>query len=104
MILNELKEVKKEIYFLNSRLNKLIESHKISHLEISDKEILKLPKHLQVTLLALNQINGKGTATQVSLITKKPRATESSYLNQLERMGLVISERVNRNKYFFLKK
>lgn len=53
--------------------------------------ILELPKHLQVTILALLKL-GSSTATAVSAVTGKARALESSYLNQLVTLKLVCKE------------
>lgn len=44
--------------------------------------VLELPKHLQVTILALIRV-GSCTASEMAQITGKARAVESSYLNQL---------------------
>jgi hypothetical protein len=51
----------------------------------------ELPKHLQVTILALLKL-GFSTATAVSAVTGKSRALESSYLNQLVTLKLVCKE------------
>jgi hypothetical protein len=45
-------------------------------------EILELPKHLQETLIALTRL-GTASAQDVTNITKKCRAIESSHLNTL---------------------
>jgi hypothetical protein len=51
----------------------------------------EVPKHLQVTILALLKL-GSSTATAVSAVTGKARALESSYLNQLVTLKLVCKE------------
>jgi hypothetical protein len=53
--------------------------------------VLELPKHLQVTILALLKL-GPSSATAVSVVTGKARALESSYLNQLVTLKLVRKE------------
>jgi hypothetical protein len=53
--------------------------------------ILDLPKHLQVTFLALIKL-GPSSALDVSVVTGKARALESSYLNQLVTLKLVCKE------------
>ena len=45
--------------------------------------VLELPKHLQVTLLALIHRAQPCTASEMANLTGKARAVESSYLNQL---------------------
>jgi len=96
--------MRNEINYLKLDINKLIKLHKLPHVDISNKEILTLSKPLQETFFALNKLNGEGTATQVSHITKKRRATESRLLNELDTIGLVFSDRIGHKKYFFLKK
>jgi hypothetical protein len=53
--------------------------------------VLELPKHLQVTILALIKL-GPSSALDVSVVTGKARALESSYLNQLVTLKLVCKE------------
>ena len=43
---------------------------------------------------------GYATASEVAKVTKRARAVESSYLCQLERMGILNVERVGRIKRF----
>jgi hypothetical protein len=54
--------------------------------------VLELPKHLQVSILALLKL-GSSSALDVSVVTGKARALESSYLNQLVTLKLVCKER-----------
>ena len=58
-----------------------------------------LPDHLEKTKRAII-ILGYATASDVAKITKRARAVESNYLCQLERMGIIIVERVGRIKWF----
>jgi hypothetical protein len=58
-----------------------------------------LPDHLEKTKRALIML-GHATASDVAKVTKRVRAVESSYLCQLERMGLITVERVGRVKWF----
>jgi hypothetical protein len=58
-----------------------------------------LPDHLEKTKRAII-ILGYATASDVARITKRARAVESNYLCQLERMGIIIVERVGRIKWF----
>ena len=53
--------------------------------------VLELPKHLQVSILALLKL-GPSSATDVAVVTGKARALESSYLNQLVTLKLVCKE------------
>ena len=58
-----------------------------------------LPDHLEKTKRAVETL-GQGTASYVAKITKRARAVESGYLCQLERIGLLTSERVGGKKWF----
>ena len=67
----------------------------VSLASVSSKQfyrILDLPKHLQVTFLALIKL-GPSSALDVSVVTGKARALESSYLNQLVTLKLVCKGR-----------
>jgi hypothetical protein len=55
-------------------------------------QVLKFPKHLQVSLTSLLKL-GLATADQVAAATGKVRAVESAYLNQLATMRIVHKER-----------
>jgi len=61
-----------------------------------------LPSHLLRTYFALETLK-EASASQVSEITKRARAVESSYLNQLVRMGIIDSEKRGSFKVFMLK-
>jgi len=58
-----------------------------------------LPDHLEKTKRAIIML-GYATASEVAKVTKRARAVESSYLCQLERMGILNVERVGRIKRF----
>ena len=65
----------------------------------NSKSLFGLPDHLRKTALGLMKI-GQGTANDVSKHTRRARAVESDYLNQLERQGFVTSFRKSREKFF----
>lgn len=71
-----------------------------------DKEklikLMELPNHLRETMLAVIAL-GEATATDVSEQTGKSRATQSSYLNQLERMSCLKRRHARRKVYFSVK-
>lgn len=52
-----------------------------------------LPDHLRASYFALKKLGGNGTASQVANITKRARAVESSYLNQLTLMHFLSKKR-----------
>jgi DNA-binding transcriptional ArsR family regulator len=61
--------------------------------------LLSLPEHLRTTVKVLFE-KGSATAEDISKITRKERAVESGYLNQLVRMGYVNKYRRGRKVYF----
>lgn len=61
--------------------------------------ILALPDHLRKTYLVM-QVHPYSTADDVARETKRARAVESAYLNQLALMGLVQKERQGRKAFF----
>ncbi|MDH5450941.1 MAG: transcriptional regulator [Candidatus Bathyarchaeota archaeon] len=65
--------------------------------------LLSLPDHLRKTAVTLCKI-GQATADEVSGQTKRARAVESGYLNQLVLMGYVKKERRGRKAYFYVEK
>lgn len=58
-----------------------------------------LPDHLEKTKRAIILL-GYANASEVAKVTKRARAVESSYLCQLERIGIITVERVGRIKQF----
>jgi DNA-binding transcriptional ArsR family regulator len=61
--------------------------------------LLSLPDHLRTTATTLFEIE-PATAEEISVVTKKERAVESNYLNQLVRMNHVEKYRNGRKVYF----
>ena len=64
-------------------------------------DFARLPNHLRKTLQCL-QSKGEATAIQVAEMTRKERAVESDYLNQLYVMGLVGKKRKKRSMVFYV--
>lgn len=70
-------------------------------MSISDVEtLLAMPDHLRRTLETVLTF-GAVTAGDAAQRTGRARAVESSYLNQLSRMGLLEKARKGRNAYFY---
>ncbi len=65
--------------------------------------LLSLPDHLRKTAVTLCKL-GQATADEVAEQTKRARAVESGYLNQLVLMGYVKKERKGRKAYFYVEK
>ncbi len=64
--------------------------------------LLLLPDHLRKTMIALTEL-GQATASQLAEKTGRVRNLESSYLNQLERIGLVERFKEEKHLYFTAK-
>ncbi len=65
--------------------------------------LLSLPDHLRKTAVTICKL-GRATAEEVAEQTKRARAVESGYLNQLVLMGYLRKERKGRKAYFFVEK
>lgn len=61
--------------------------------------LLGLPDHLRKTLIVA-EIRGQVTAEDVAVETKRARAVESSYLNQLTLMGFLHKSKRDRHTLF----
>lgn len=61
--------------------------------------LLSLPDHLRKTATVASSL-GKATADEIAKATKRARAVESGYLNQLVRMGYLKKERSGRRVLF----
>jgi hypothetical protein len=66
---------------------------------IPESELLSLPDNLRKTYL-IAASEGECNATQASILTGRSRAIESSYLNQLVRMGWLAKYRNSRTLCF----
>jgi hypothetical protein len=69
--------------------------------EIPDSELFALPDHIRKTYMVAAS-KGECDATEVSTLTGRSRAVESSYLNQLARMGWLMKRKDSRVKRFRL--
>jgi hypothetical protein len=63
--------------------------------------LLSLPDHLRKTAVTVCKL-GNATAEEVAEQTRRARAVESGYLNQLVLMGYLKKERKGRKAYFFV--
>jgi len=61
-------------------------------IHIPESRLFSLPDHLRKTYLIVAS-KGECSATEVSNLTGRSRAMESSYLNQLTRMGWITKRR-----------
>ena len=65
--------------------------------------LLSMPDHLRKTAMTICRC-ARATAQEISEQTKRARAVESAYLNQLVIMGYLKKERKGRKAYFFIDK
>jgi hypothetical protein len=100
------KQVIKLIRSLDRKLDrvlKAVEPPKPSQTKsgLTDTEILRLQPRLQPTASALREVR-RGTAEDISQITRRGRAIESLYLNELVQIGMATKEREGRITCFSL--
>lgn len=105
-----LQKIKESLDRLNEKMEVIIELQKHSskvNLEIPDvldvMTLLSLPDHLRKTAITLCKLE-QATAEEVAEQTRRARAVESSYLNQLVLMGYLKKERRGRKAYFYVDK
>ncbi|MEM1588898.1 MAG: transcriptional regulator [Candidatus Bathyarchaeia archaeon] len=65
--------------------------------------LLSMPDHLRKTAMTICRL-GRATADEVAKQTRRARAVESAYLNQLVVMGYIKKERKGRKAYFYIDK
>jgi hypothetical protein len=63
--------------------------------------LLSMPDHLRKTAMAICRC-GRATAQEIAEQTRRARAVESAYLNQLVIMGYLKKERKGRKAYFYV--
>jgi DNA-binding transcriptional ArsR family regulator len=105
-----LEKIRESLDRLNEKMDVMIEIQKHGQRvnpEIPDvldvMTLLSLPDHLRKTAVTLCKI-GEATADEVAEQTKRARAVESGYLNQLVIMGYMKKERRGRKAYFYVEK
>ena len=106
-----LEKIRENLEQLNEKVDVMIEIQKHGQREIPDSlpealdvmTLLSLPDHLRKTAVTLCKLE-EATANDVAEQTKRARAVESGYLNQLVIMGYMKKERRGRKAYFFVNK
>jgi len=105
-----LQKIKESLDRLNEKMEVMIEIQKHGQRSLSQEGVpdvldvmtlLSLPDHLRKTAVTLCKLD-QATADEVAEQTKRARAVESGYLNQLVLMGYVKKERRGRKAYFFV--
>ena len=105
-----LEKIRESLDRLNEKMDVMIEIQKQNPRGVESipdvldvMTLLSLPDHLRKTAVTLCRL-GHATADQVAEQTKRARAVESGYLNQLVFMGYVKKERQGRKAYFYVEK
>lgn len=105
-----LQKIKESLDRLNEKMDVMIEIQRHGQREdqtipdvLDVMTLLSLPDHLRKTAVNLCKL-GQATAEEVAEQTKRARAVESGYLNQLVLMGYLKKERKGRKAYFFVEK
>lgn len=106
-----LMKIKESLERLNEKMEVLIEVQRHGRREsaadlpdvLDVMTLLSLPDHLRKTAVTLCKL-GEATADEVAEQTKRARAVESGYLNQLVLMGYLKKERKGRKAYFSVEK
>lgn len=113
-----LRKMSKDLDLLNEKVDAIFEVQKKLSTQIMGQKIeeekplpealdvmtlLSLPDHLRKTAVAVSK-SGEATANDVAKETKRARAVESNYLNQLVMMGHLKRERKGRKVLFFIER
>jgi phosphoribosyl-ATP pyrophosphohydrolase len=106
-----LQKIKESLDRLNEKMEVIIEMQKHSSKAVAPEipdvldvmTLLSLPDHLRKTAITICKLE-QATAEEVAEQTKRARAVESSYLNQLVLMGYLKKERRGRKAYFYVEK
>jgi len=105
-----LQKIKESLDRLNEKIDVMIEIQKHGQKESQNipdvldvMTLLSLPDHLRKTAVTISRLE-QATAEEVAKQTKRARAVESGYLNQLVMMGYLKKERRGRKAYFYIEK
>ena len=107
-----LEKIRESLERLNEKVEIMIELQKHDRKEVQQPladtpldvmTLLSMPDHLRKTAMTVCRL-GRATADETSDQTKRDRAVESAYLNQLVIMGHLKKERNGRKAYFFVER
>jgi ArsR family transcriptional regulator, lead/cadmium/zinc/bismuth-responsive transcriptional repressor len=115
--LNTLEKIEESLEKLNDKIEVMIELQKNGNVNSNNPKallplpdasldvmtLLSMPDHLRKTAMTICRCN-RATAEEIADQTKRARAVESAYLNQLVIMGYLKKERKGRKAYFFIDK
>jgi hypothetical protein len=104
-----LEKIRENLERLNEKMEVIIELQKHDRKDMQQPlkdtpldvmTLLSMPDHLRKTAMTVCR-SGRATAEEISQQTKRARAVESAYLNQLVLMGYLKKERKGRKAYFY---
>ena len=106
--LHVLEKIKENLERLNEKMEIMIEIQRHGKKELEAfpdasldvMTLLSMPDHLRKTAMTICRC-GRATAQEIASQTKRARAVESAYLNQLVLMGYLKKERKGRKAYFY---
>ncbi len=107
-----LEKIRENLEKLNEKMEIMIELQKHGRRNIQTipqeapldvMTLLSMPDHLRKTAMTVCRL-GRATADEVAQQTRRARAVESAYLNQLVIMGYLKKERKGRKAYFYVEK
>jgi hypothetical protein len=107
-----LEKIKENLEKLNEKMEIMIELQKHGRRDVQTipqeapldvMTLLSMPDHLRKTAMTVCRL-GRATADEVAQQTRRARAVESAYLNQLVIMGYLKKERKGRKAYFYVDK
>ena len=109
--LRVLEKIKENLEKLNEKMEIIIELQKrgrkgvqpLPDAPLDVMTLLSMPDHLRKTAMTVCRL-GRATANEVAQQTRRARAVESGYLNQLVIMSHLKKERVGRKAYFYVEK
>jgi len=110
--LQVLEKIKENLERLNEKMEVMIELQKQERKEFQTlpseapldvMTLLSMPDHLRKTAMTVCRL-GRATAEEIAQQTRRARAVESAYLNQLVIMGYLKKERKGRKAYFYVEK
>jgi hypothetical protein len=107
-----LEKIEENLEKLNEKMEVMIEIQKNSNgnqrsaptlpdAPLDVMTLLSMPDHLRKTAMAICRC-GRATAQEIAEQTRRARAVESAYLNQLVIMGYLKKERKGRKAYFYV--
>jgi predicted HTH transcriptional regulator len=107
-----LERIRENLEKLNEKMEVMIELQKhgkkgleqpLPDTPLDVMTLLAMPDHLRKTAMTVCRL-GRATADEVAQQTKRARAVESAYLNQLVIMGYLKKERNGRKAYFYVER